>query len=87
MAKVQDVAKFFIGYATEQAKNGQGEPMTNLRLQQLLYLAQGWHLARYGKPLFEEEIKAWPCGPVVPEVYEAYKHIDCEGIEEPQSNE
>lgn len=79
MAKVQDVAKFFIGYATEQAKNGQGEPMTNLRLQQLLYLAQGWHLARYGKPLFEEEIKAWPCDLDAPEMCETCKYIECEG--------
>lgn len=82
MAKVQDVAKFFIGYATEQAKNGQGDLMTNLRLQKLLYFAQGWCLARYGKPLFQEEIKAWPYGPVVLEVYEIYKQNGRGGIEE-----
>lgn len=78
MAKVQDVAKFFIGYATEQAKNGQGELMTNLRLQQLLYLAQGWHLARYGRPLFEEKIKAWPCDLDTPEMCATCKYIECE---------
>ena len=52
MAKVQDVAKLFIGLANEQAEQNQGDLMTNLRLQKLLYFAQGWYLARYGKPLF-----------------------------------
>lgn len=80
MANVQDVAKFFIGLANDQANNEQGDLMTNLRLQKLLYFAQGWHLARYGKPLFEEEIEAWPYGPVVPEVYNAYKRYGRAGI-------
>ena len=61
MANVQDVAKFFIGLANDQAVSNQGDLMTNLRLQKLLYFAQGWYLARYGKPLFQEEIEAWPC--------------------------
>lgn len=80
MANVQDVAKFFIGLANDQANNDQGDLMTNLRLQKLLYFAQGWHLARYGKPLFEDEIEAWPYGPVVPSVYDAYKQHGRGGI-------
>ena len=59
MANVQDVAKFFIGLANDQANNNQGDMMTHLRLQKLLYFAQGWNLARYGKPLFDDEIEAW----------------------------
>ena len=81
MAKVQDVAKFFIGLANEQAEQNQGDLMTNLRLQKLLYFAQGWYLARYGKPLFSDEIEAWTYGPVVPEVYQTYKPNGKDGIE------
>ena len=81
MANLQDVAKFFIGLANDQAVSNQGDLMTNLRLQKLLYFAQGWYLARYGKPLFQEEIEAWPYGPVVPEVYNAYKQNGRDGIE------
>ena len=81
MAKVQDVAKFFIGLANEQAEQNQGDLMTNLRLQKLLYFAQGWYLARYGKPLFSDEIEAWTYGPVVPEVYQTYKAKGKDGIE------
>lgn len=80
MANVQDVAQFFIGLANDQANMEQGDMMTNLRLQKLLYFAQGWHLARYGKPLFEDEIVAWQYGPVVPAVYNEYKRCGRDGI-------
>ena len=43
MANVHDVALFFIEIAQEQSKKNLGDPMTNLRLQKLLYFAQGWH--------------------------------------------
>lgn len=48
------------------------ELITNLKLQKLLYYAQGVHLAIFDKPLFEENIVAWDHGPVVKEVYEKY---------------
>jgi len=41
-----------------------GEPVTHLRLQKLLYYAQGWSLAATGQPLFDEELQAWEHGPV-----------------------
>ena len=72
MANAHDVALFFIEIAQEQAKKNLGDPMTNLRLQKLLYFAQGWHLSRYGRPLFEEELLKWPYGPVVKSVYQMY---------------
>lgn len=56
------------------AYNGYGsEPITNMKLQKLLYYEQGYHLAYFGKPLFEEDIEAWQYGPVVPVIYEKYK--------------
>lgn len=80
MAKVQDVAKFFIEIAAHQNAANSGDLMTNLRLQKLLYFAQGWHLARYGTPLFDAPIEAWDYGPVVPEVYQEYKANRGNGI-------
>lgn len=35
------------------------------KIQKLLYYCQGWHLAHYGEPMFEERIEAWKDGPVV----------------------
>lgn len=82
MAKVQDVARFFIDLAARQNDAEMGDLMTNLRLQKLLYFAQGWHLARFSRPLFEAPLKAWSFGPVVPEVYHAYKSNGRSGIAE-----
>lgn len=43
-----------------------------LKLQKLLYLAQGFSYAFYDKELFEDDIEAWVHGPVVPNVYHEY---------------
>lgn len=51
------------------------EGITHLKLQKLLYYAQGVYLAITGRKLFKENIQAWQHGPVVAEVYEIYK--DC----------
>lgn len=80
MANVQDVAKFFIDLAQKQYDNNQGDLATNLRVQKLLYFAQGEYLAQYGKPLFDAPIQAWSYGPVVPEVYERYSRYGAQGI-------
>lgn len=50
-----------------------GDSITNLKLQKLLYYLQGFWLAVYDQPLFESDIEAWMYGPVVPQVYDAYK--------------
>jgi len=80
VADVRDVAHFFINIAQHQSEAESGDLMTNLRLQKLLYFAQGWHLARFGKPLFETDFVAWKYGPVAPEVYNFYKKYGSQGI-------
>jgi len=51
-----------------------GDTISNLKLQKLLYYAQGLHLAIYrGAPLFEEQLLAWNYGPVVECVYSRFK--------------
>jgi uncharacterized phage-associated protein len=52
-----------------------------MKLQKLLYYQQGFHLAYFGSPLFDEEIEAWMYGPVVPAVYNHFKDNDNRGIE------
>ena len=64
----EQVADYLIGFANEAE-----EPITNLKLQKLLYYAQGYYLAIEGKELFEDRIEAWVHGPVVPNVYHQYK--------------
>jgi uncharacterized phage-associated protein len=60
MTNVYDVAAFI------EAKLG---PLSEYKLQKLVYYAQAWSLAWDDKPLFAEVIKAWPDGPVSPQLW------------------
>jgi len=51
----------------------EGNPITQMKLQKMLYFAQGYHLAVYDTPLFKEALQAWQFGPVVPVIYDIYK--------------
>ena len=49
------------------------DDLTNMKINKLLYFAQGYYLKKYGTPLFDDQIEAWAHGPVIPEVYSVYK--------------
>jgi uncharacterized phage-associated protein len=61
MITCNEVADYFITIVGESC----GEDLTHLKLQKLVYYAQGFHLGLFDKPLFEEPIEAWAHGPVV----------------------
>lgn len=65
-----DIAHKIVIHQTDLEK---GETVTNLKLQKLLYYVQGFHLAFFDTPLFEENLEAWAYGPVVPEIYRTFK--------------
>lgn len=56
------------------------EWISNLKLQKLLYYMQGFHLAVFEEPLFNDEIEAWMYGPVVPEIYKHFQDYKNQGI-------
>lgn len=70
-----DIANYFL-YRAEK----DGELISNLKVQKLIYYAQGIHLALYGAPLFNDPIKAWAYGPVVPSLYRKYKKYAMGGV-------
>jgi uncharacterized phage-associated protein len=70
MTNSLDVAKLFLSWA-----NSDGDVITNLKMQKLLYYADAWHMVNFHKQLFAEKILAWPLGPVVREVYDAFKRF------------
>jgi len=74
-----DIAKYFITLANPETEDF----ITNLKLQKLLYYAQGFHLALFGKPLFRESLEAWQYGPVVPEIYRIYKQYGSSPLPQP----
>jgi len=74
-----EIAKYFIALTEEDT----GDSITNLKLQKLTYYAQGFNLALYDEPLFNEPIEAWMHGPVVPNLYYSYKKHGSNPIPKP----
>ena len=73
-----DIAKWFIN-ATDRES---GDAITHLKVQKLVYYAQGWALAYFDTPLFAEDLEAWAHGPVAPSVYRHFRETRFQAIPE-----
>lgn len=70
MAVVKEVVRYFLRLSMPNTSMA----ITPLKLQKLLYFAQGRHLVdTVGLALFEEDMVRWAHGPVVESVYDAYR--------------
>lgn len=54
--------------------------ITPLALQKILYYAQGFYYAFFGKFLFDDDCQAWVHGPVFVDIYEKYKGFKSSNI-------
>ena len=63
-----DTANYFV-----YLLSGVCDDLTNMKVNKMLYYAQGHYLKSTGTPLFDDEIEAWSHGPVVNAVYQVYK--------------
>lgn len=72
-----DVANYILSLNDNDA----GDLISNLKLQKLVYYTQGFSLAIFGKPLFNEKIEAWMHGPVIPDLYHKYKSFGSGAID------
>jgi uncharacterized phage-associated protein len=71
MTSARTVANYFLTLSDPEV----GDIISHLKLQKLLYYAQGLHLAMHGSVLFPEKIFHWKHGPVVADLYyELTKH-------------
>lgn len=53
----------------------EGEPISNLQLQKIMYFLQSVYCrSTHGNLLFPDEFYAWPYGPVLPNVYEKFSN-------------
>ncbi len=64
------IANYFLDLADKN-----GEIITPLKLQKLVFIAHGWHLALYKEPLISERVEAWRWGPVISQLYHEFKHF------------
>lgn len=74
------IADWFIARNRILRVEQDGEMLTNLKLQKLLYYAQGVFLAIYDQPLFSNELEAWQHGPVVRDIYNKFSKFGSNGI-------
>ncbi len=75
--EVRNVARYFIYLANQDKK-----PITNKKLQKLVYYSQAWSLVLNSKKIFKEPIEAWVHGPAVPALYAQYKNFGFNQISE-----
>ena len=48
-------------------------PLTQLKLMKMCFFAHGWYLGIYSEPLIDEDVLAWPHGPVFEDLYHETK--------------
>jgi uncharacterized phage-associated protein len=70
LTSVLDIGRYFIYLANQNHK-----PITNKKLQKLVYYSQAWSLVLNNKKLFNEPIEAWVHGPAVRSLYCRYKNF------------
>lgn len=80
MSTYKSIALFFAQKAQMEDNEFEPNDLSNLKLQKLLYYAQGWALVYLKKPIFDEKILAWQHGPVVAEAYHDFKVLGREAI-------
>jgi uncharacterized phage-associated protein len=68
MNSIDEITDYLIHFHSEE-----DEPLSNLKLQKLLYYSQAWHLALKDKPLFDEGFEAWVHGPANMTIYQRFK--------------
>ncbi|NII28569.1 SocA family protein [Pseudoflavitalea sp. X16] len=64
------IADYFIALSNERQS-----PITNLKLQKLVYYAQAWHMVLVKRDLIAENFQAWVHGPVIPALYNDYREF------------
>jgi len=68
--KPSHIANYFLKRADREEIH-----ITQLKLLKLVYIGYGWVLAVSDRELFDEQIEAWQHGPVIPSLYNEFKHF------------
>lgn len=69
MVDILDAARYLVFLSYGKHKNS----LTPLKLQKMLYLAQGWSYVWDGVAAFNDDFCAWQFGPVNEKIYESFK--------------
>lgn len=72
------IANYFIEVAEKN-----GESLTPMKIQKLVYFSHGWHLAFTDMELIDEPVQAWKFGPVIKSLYHDMKSYGNIGVDSP----
>lgn len=72
------VANRFLDLAREKAGS-----LTPMQVLKLVYIAHGWTLGLYGRPLIRDDVEAWQYGPVIPHLYNAMRKFRSNPVTNP----
>jgi uncharacterized phage-associated protein len=70
------IANYFLKVAKEEEI-----PLTQMKLQKLVYYSHGWHLGIIGPPLLDEQVQAWSFGPVIRSLYNEFREFGATNID------
>lgn len=76
MFNPKSIANYFLELA---AANGQS--ISPMKLQKLVYYAHGWYAGYTNQPLINEAVEAWQYGPVIPSLYHEFKRFGSGSIQ------
>lgn len=62
---------------------GRAGSLTPMQVLKLVYIAHGWNLGLYGRPLIRDDIEAWQYGPVIPRLYNAVRKFRSNPVDGP----
>lgn len=68
MYDARQIANWFVERARQDSRI-----LSIMSILKLVYIAHGWHLEMRNGPLIRNKIEAWKHGPVIPDVYNAFR--------------
>lgn len=80
MASSRTVANEFLRLARSN-----NDSLTPMQVLKLVYIAHGWMLGLYGRPLIDDQIQAWQYGPVIPALYNELRGYKGQPVTKPIS--
>lgn len=72
------IANYFFEKASRE-----GRALTPMQLLKLVYIAHGWYLGYFKRPLISETVQAWKYGPVIKSLYDRMRHYGSSAVREP----
>jgi uncharacterized phage-associated protein len=69
------IANYFLDRASQEAR-----ALTPMQLIKLVYIAHGWNLGYFDRPLIQEKVQAWKFGPVIESLYQQVKRFGSSAV-------